>query len=182
MKKARCKRDILNCISDELANSVIHSTSSHDMWRKIERLFLGSSATQLRETRQRLAEFRFLSDYFKFVTGFKDLVNRLNSLGGLNSWRDTSLMFLNKLPKEHAAAISPLRKEQVVQSIVEYLQDAGLYSIRYQYGNSTAKPPPGKSFIGPRPLIGILRGPNRCFNNLEKTINANIHGLSCKVL
>ena len=142
MKAARCKRDLLNSLRDDLARLVAFEDTANDIWNRIKKMFVGTVNAEKRMYRRQLQQWEFRGDYFKFVNGFEDIVAKLKKINAVDSWIDTSLLFLEKMPREHAPVTHTLRKalesaadqerhyRTMIENVIEYLMDAGLYSMK----------------------------------------------------
>ena len=92
-------------------------------------------------------------DYFFFLSQFDACVTQLRTLNAVASWKDTCLLFLDKLPTSLSMLTYQLRKSseeaevddvtvwnETFTTILDYLIDAKLYNPnKRQYKNGEAK-------------------------------------------
>ena len=147
---AKAKRDLIAALHAELVGQVIHLETAHDIFVELKRLFVGSETAERRKLGARLQGLKF-EGYFGYLNEFKVLVQRLSSLGGVNSHKDVAYMFLDGIPKEHINLIYGCRNsidqaeednqevfDQVFNKVLEYLIEAGLYDVsKRQFMNKT---------------------------------------------
>ena len=140
MKAARCRRDILMSLQDDVAVTVRHLDTANGMFQRVLKIFVGTPASQRRKLRLLIAEMTFQGNYFFFLSKFESAVSQLDALDGVHSFIDVALMFLSKLPKALAPSTYPLKQQAeaaeedniavwttVYDATLDYLIDCGLY-------------------------------------------------------
>ena len=70
MKEAKCRRDILLSLHDDISLSVRHLSNAHEMFKRVKKMFVGSLASQKRELRNKLQALKFEGNYFFFIFCF----------------------------------------------------------------------------------------------------------------
>ena len=150
MKAARCKRDLLISLHDDLAKLVAFEKTANDIWVRIKKMFVGTVNAEKRMYRRQLQQWEFRGNYFKFISGFEDTVAKMKKINAVDSWTDTGLLFLEKMPRDHAPVTHTLRKaleaaddnesqyRSMMDSVIEYLMDAGLYNMKSQRPNTSS--------------------------------------------
>ena len=154
-KLARCKRDIMFVLSDELQNIVRHKEFAHEMLTTLRKFFVGGKTAELSVLVQRINRIRFDGDFFKLLSEHQAAVTQLYRTDETNQsgFKLLAMQFLNKLPKNMGALTHPLKKKieastidtiqiwnTVYDEVQDYLLDCGLLSQqrREKYKNYKA--------------------------------------------
>ena len=141
-KAARAKRDLFLSLHDDLLLTVSHLQTANEIYTEVKRLFIGSETAERRKLLEKLHGLYFSGNYFSFMVNFKVYVQRLNQLGAINSFKDITFLFLDRLPKEHLQLVYGLRSSieeeeadqenifsRVYEAVLEYLIEAKLYDV-----------------------------------------------------
>lgn len=153
MVAAKCANDIKLSLHPDVLLAVRHCESPTEMYQRVVKIFLGSLASQKRKLRTKLNELTFDGNYFFFLSQFDACVTQLRTLNAVASWKDTCLLFLDKLPTSLSMLTYQLRKSseeaeeddvavwnETFSTILDYLIDAKLYNPnKRQYKNGEAK-------------------------------------------
>ena len=147
-KEARCRRDILLSLEDELKVSVRHLTSAYKMFTRIKKMFVGGSIAEKAKLLSKIGSLRFDRDYFEFMTSYQSLVSQIIALGETTGYKILCMQFLNKLPRTIAALTHGLKVEieksvddssflwvKIYDSVLDYLADCGLFTANKRREN-----------------------------------------------
>ena len=103
-----------------------------------------------------MQQIRFSGNYFTFMNSYQAIFSQLDLLGGVLSYQDVTLEFLDKLPKSLSPFTHRLKVEvenaeenevavwaQVYDSVLDYLIDCELYDATKRQiiqSNNTERP------------------------------------------
>ena len=118
-KKARCKRDILLSLDHDIQLAVRHLSDPHEMFARVKKMYVGGMQAQRAKLRQKLNLLQFTKSYFTFMTKYQALVSQLIALGGIYSYKDVAMQFLDKLPRSLGTITYPLREHIEAETTCE---------------------------------------------------------------
>ena len=143
---ARCKRDMLAALEDELVLTVRHMSTAYEMLKRIRTMFVGTVTSQRMKLRTSINLLYFQKNYFDFMTNYQTAVSQLRSIGGVFSEKDLTMQFLSKLPRTIGSITHPLKQhvenavednnevwEYCYDKVLVYLIDCGFYDASKKY-------------------------------------------------
>ena len=142
---ARCRRDLLHAVEEDLKVIVRHLKTANSMYKTLRKLFLGGKVSELSKLLETVSRLKFEGDYFKFLTSYQSAVTQITMLdtGNRAGYALLSMQFLNKLPRMLGALTHPLKGqvessttdnielwEDIYDKVLNYLIDCGLFMFK----------------------------------------------------
>ena len=146
MKEARCKRDVILSLSEEILLLVKHSGTAHGMVQRVKRMFVGTQSSQRRKLEDKFLYLKFNGNYFVFMNESQGIFSELENINGIRSYSDLTLRWLKKFPNNLSAQTYPetIQLETLMQNeddgtmatfqnvfdrLLDYLMALGLYDV-----------------------------------------------------
>ena len=143
-KEARCQRDILHTLEEELNIVVRHKSTAAKMYSTIKRFFVGGKVAETSALHEKISQIKYEGDYFLFLSTYQSYVTQLINVDDKkHGFLLLTMQFLNKLPKSLSTLTHPLKQNLEIRkddgekvwmdtfdSIQDYLLDSGLLTVR----------------------------------------------------
>ena len=79
-KDARCKRDILHVLDDQLQITIRYLSTAHKMFETIKKMFLGGKIAELSKLIENCGRLRFQGNYFTFRSEYQSAVTQIHAV------------------------------------------------------------------------------------------------------
>ena len=142
VKKALCKRDMMAAVDEELLMLIINHESAKAMLDTLTQLFVGTRIAKQMKLRQEFFELKFRRNWVQFMNSTQNIISQLVGCDGVLSWKEQTILFLDKLPKyinflTHPKRVEIMSKVEVTiedfnkcfAEILSYLIANGLYDM-----------------------------------------------------